>query len=170
MNFKRRGLPESRFTKQRPVLEKSGGSVRLYLIEGNVCNPVIGSSNKEKGDWLIKSRPYYTHQNPCRPIIVLKESERHFRHISLCVPYPSTSMGSRPVNPSNPPTYHLLRPKFLSKTPPMTPAATATPLMMATPIRPSLVTLSSIRARRLAAWRFAGSFSKRASLYFLACA
>ncbi|KAG7135859.1 hypothetical protein HYQ46_008843 [Verticillium longisporum] len=62
---------------------------------------------------------------------------------------------------------YLLR-TFRIKKAPTTPAATATPLTIATPIRPSLATLSSTSCRRLDACRFAGSFSSRRSLYRLA--
>lgn len=62
------------------------------------------------------------------------------------------------------PSYRFL-PMFLISTPPITPAATARPLTMATPIRPSRATLSSISVRRFDACRFAGSFSRSRSLY-----
>lgn len=46
---------------------------------------------------------------------------------------------------------YLFLPRFLSSTPPIIPAATATPLTMATPINPSLATLSSINVRKFEA-------------------
>lgn len=60
---------------------------------------------------------------------------------------------------------YLFLPIFRISTPPMTPAATASPLTIATPTSPSLATLSSISVRRLLACRFAGSFSSSRSLY-----
>ena len=62
---------------------------------------------------------------------------------------------------------HLLR-AFLSRNAPTAPAATATPPIIATPTRPSRVTRSSMRVCRFEAWRFAGSLSRRMSLYRLA--
>jgi hypothetical protein len=59
--------------------------------------------------------------------------------------------------------YRLLAP--LRTRLPTTPAATAKPPTMAMPIRPSLATLSSMSDPRLAACRFAGSFSRSRSLY-----
>lgn len=59
--------------------------------------------------------------------------------------------------------FHL-RFAFRSKKAPTTPAAMPIPLMMATPRRPSLATLSSMSWRRSVAWRLAGSLSRRRSL------
>jgi hypothetical protein len=61
--------------------------------------------------------------------------------------------------------YLVLLPTPLKIIPPTTPAAMATPLRIATPIKPSLATLSSIKPLRLAACKFAGSFSNNKSLY-----
>lgn len=92
-----------------------------------------------------------------------------FRHAQSSRPgyFPSTStpQGSTHTTPRLPFPPYLCLPIFLNSTPPMTPAATAMPLTMATPMRPSLATLSSISDLRLDACRFAGSRWIRRSLY-----
>lgn len=64
--------------------------------------------------------------------------------------------------------YLLLAP--LKSNPPTIPAVTARPLTIATPISPSLETLSSINILKLSACRFAGSCWSSSSLYRFASA
>ena len=79
-----------------------------------------------------------------------------------CNPYPIIQLcPSHTVTPCPKTQSYLLR---ASTKAPIAPTAIPTELRMATPISPSLATLSSTRARRLVACRFAGSRSSRRSL------
>lgn len=61
--------------------ERSGESERLYLIEKNVCSPVIGTSNKERGIWLVKSSPIlYTPD----PVIPYRQRSGTFCSFTFC--------------------------------------------------------------------------------------
>ena len=86
---------------------------------------------------------------------------------TIIVHRPSNASSKQNAQHGN--AHHRLRPPLISM-PPTIPAATATPPMIATPIRPSLDTLSSISCRRLPACRFPGSLSRSKSLYRLASA
>lgn len=70
-----------------------------------------------------------------------------------------------PLPPSSPPPYFFppARPALTNKLP-TTPAATAKPPTIATPINPSLLTFSSISSLKLPACRFSGSRSSSNSL------